>query len=86
MPLTVSTLPSTMAAPVRSRMLRELSQPPRIDADRKVDLPEIQAPYRVSFSDQARAAESIPVRDLQEASDDEATARALKAYRDMASL
>lgn len=86
MPLTVSTLSSTMAAPVRGRVLRELSQPPRIDADRKVDLPEIQAPYRVSFSDQARAAESMPVRDLKEASDDEATARALQAYRDMASL
>ena len=86
MPLTVSTLSSALAVPVRGRILRELSSPPLIDVDRKVDLPEIQTPYRVSFSDQARATESMPVRDLEEASDDEATAHALKAYRDMASL
>lgn len=86
MPLTVSTLPSAQSVFGRGRMLRELSPPPRIDSDRKVDLPEIQAPYRVSFSDQARAAEAIPVRDPRQSGDIEINARALKAYRDVARL
>lgn len=86
MPFTLSALPPAQLLPVRGRVLRELSPPPRIDSDQRVDLPEIQAPYRVSFSDEARAAAAMTVRDPQQSSEVEAGARVLKLYREVARL
>lgn len=86
MPLTIAAASSTHTLPVRGRVLREVFPPPQIDSERRVDLPEIQAPYRVSFSEQAKAAAAMTVNDSRQSSSSETTARALKLYREVDEL
>lgn len=83
------TNPATTA--LRSGILREfVMRQERPAHDQRVDLPEIQEPFRVSFSDAALAASAEGVRTvLQKArpTDEQgATGRALQAYLTIAAL
>lgn len=82
---------SSTATPLRSGVLREFAMPQERPArDQRVDLPEIQESFRVSFSDAALAASTEGARTvLQKArpSDEQgATELQLRAYLAIAAL
>jgi len=90
--LPVDRLPSNAAAtPLRGGVLREfVMRQDRLSRDQRVDLPEIQESFRVSFSDAALAASAENVRTvLQKARPTDelgATGRQLQAYLAIAAL
>ena len=82
---------SSTATPLRSGVLREFAmRQERPARDQRVDQPEIQESFRVSFSDSALAASAEDVRTmLQKArpTDEQgATERRLQAYLEIAAL
>ncbi|MFA7292330.1 MAG: hypothetical protein WC023_08780 [Rhodocyclaceae bacterium] len=71
----------------RGRVQRELvAQPDRMPLDRRVDLPEIQESYRVSFSDAVRAEFPGQMRDLSPDRTPAPLDSRLKIYQDTAAL
>jgi hypothetical protein len=90
--LLLDRLPTNAAAiPLRNGILREFAmrqdRPPR---DQRVDLPEIQESFRVSFSDAAVAASADNVRTVLQnprpINEQGATDRQLQAYLAIAKL
>lgn len=77
--------------PPRAAALRDLfARPDRLPPEQRVDLPEIQESFRVSFSDAALAAAYEETRDTTQKTrptdEPEATAFRLRAYQDVAAL
>ena len=82
------TLPGLQAIPPSrpGALLRELTpRQDRLPVDERVDLPEIQESFRVSFSDEARAASITGARNETQAGNSVADRR-LDAYRAIAAL
>ena len=82
------TLPGLQAIPPSrpGALLRELApRQDRLPVDERVDLPEIQESFRVSFSDEARAASITGARNETQAGNSVADRR-LDAYRAIAAL
>lgn len=85
-------LPTNAAAtPVRSRILREfVMRQDRPASDQRVDLPEIQESFRVSFSDAALMAFANDVRtdpkNAQPTNQQRPTERQLHAYLAIAEI
>jgi len=81
----------TTASPLRSGVLREfVMRQDRIPNDQRVDLPEIQESFRVSFSNGALAAAAEETRNVLQkpgpTDEGGATELKLKAYVDIAML
>lgn len=75
----------------RAAGLREFfTRPDRLPQDQRVDLPEIQESFRVSFSEEALAAAYEETRDTTQktrpSDEPEANEFRMRAYRDMAAL
>ena len=82
------TLPGLQAIPPSrpGALLCELApRQDRLPVDERVDLPEIQESFRVSFSDEARAASITGARNETQAGNSVADRR-LDAYRAIAAL
>lgn len=76
----------TIPAPRPGTLLRELAvRQDRLPQDERIDLPEIQESFRVSFSDEARAASITGARNETQAGNSVADRR-LDAYRAIAAL
>ena len=83
--------PNSAPSPLRNVALREfVMRQDRVPRDLRVDLPEIQESFRVSFSDAALAASVEGTRDVvQKASPSDERGAAelqLRAYRAIAAL
>jgi len=88
--------PTALAATTRGVFMRELvSRADRVPRDERVDLPEIQESFRVSFSNDALAAAAGRSRDAAQrptftdargAADDPRVDPRLRAYRSIAAL
>ena len=82
-----STAYPAAATLLRGRVQRELvAQPDRLPSDQRVDLPEIQESYRVSFSDAVRAEFPGQMRDLSPGGIPGPSDSRLKLYQDIAAL
>ena len=83
-------LPATVPAAAtlrRGRVQQELvAQPDRLPPDRRVDLPEIQEAYRVSFSDALRAEFPGQMRNFSPSGMTGSVDNRLKLYREIAAL
>lgn len=76
----------TIPAPRPGALLRELAvRQDRLPQDERIDLPEIQESFRVSFSDEARAASITGARNETQAGNS-VVDRRLDAYRAIAAL
>ena len=76
----------TIPAPRPGALLRELAvRQDRLPQDERIDLPEIQESFRVSFSDEARAAGMGSVGNERPAGNS-VSDRRLDAYRAIAGL
>lgn len=75
------------AIPSRSVILREfVTRQERPSHDQRVDLPEIQESFRVSFSDAASAASTENARTVLQKNQQGQTERLLQAYLAIAEL
>jgi hypothetical protein len=71
----------------RGRVQRELvAQPDRLPLERRVDIPEIQESYRVSFSDAARAEQPGQMRNFSPGGTPGSLDSRLRLYRETGAL
>jgi hypothetical protein len=71
----------------RGRVQRELvAQPDRLPLERRVDIPEIQESYRVSFSDAARAEQPGQMHNFSSGGTPDPLDSRLRLYRETGAL